>query len=146
MGLWVRSYYTHEFLKRHFGVTGAVAIYSIPGRLVLYVGMPGTKDAPSSDIFAWSLKSYAMDQVGSPLIPSGGLLNDVGIDVPAVFPGILLLILPFWSLVLASGSLAMILRLRSPVQFSMGNMFTAMTFLAVVLGMIAWLDRAWIGK
>jgi hypothetical protein len=26
------------------------------------------------------------------------------------------------------------------------SLFTAMTFLAVVLGMIPWLDRAWIGK
>jgi hypothetical protein len=45
-----------------------------------------------------------------------------------------------------SGSLAMLFRLRWPLRFTLRSLFIAMTFLAVVLGMIAWLDRAWIGK
>ena len=52
----------------------------------------------------------------------------------------------YWFLVLTSGSLAMILRIRWPVRFKLRSLFIATTFLAVVLGMIAWLDRAWIGK
>ena len=32
------------------------------------------------------------------------------------------------------------------MQFNLRSLFMATTFLAVVLGMIAWLDRAWIGK
>jgi hypothetical protein len=56
------------------------------------------------------------------------------------------LVLPYWFLVLASGSLAMAFQLRRPWRFNLRSLFIATTFLAVVLGMIAWLDRAWIGK
>ncbi len=54
--------------------------------------------------------------------------------------------LPYWFLVLTTGSLAMIFQLRWPLRFTLRSLFIATTFLAVVLGMIAWLDRAWIGK
>jgi hypothetical protein len=54
--------------------------------------------------------------------------------------------LPFWFLVLASGSLAMLYRIRWPLQYNHRTLFIATTFFAVVLGMIAWLDRAWIGS
>ena len=57
-----------------------------------------------------------------------------------------ILMLPFWFLVLTSGLLAMIFRLRWPLRFNLRSLFIATTLLAVVLGMIAWLDRAWIGK
>jgi hypothetical protein len=37
-------------------------------------------------------------------------------------------------------------RLRWSPRFFVRSLFIATTFLAVVIGMIAWLDRAWIGK
>ena len=43
-------------------------------------------------------------------------------------------------------SLAMAFQLRWPSRFNLRSLFVVTTFLAVVLGMIAWLDRAWIGK
>ena len=49
-------------------------------------------------------------------------------------------------LVFASGVLTVIFRWRWPWHFSLRSLFIATTFLAVVLGMIAWLDQAWIGK
>ena len=55
-------------------------------------------------------------------------------------------IIPYWFLVLATGSLAMAFQLRWPPRFTLRHLFLATTFLAVVLGMMAWLDRAWIGK
>jgi hypothetical protein len=55
-------------------------------------------------------------------------------------------VMPFWFLVLTSGALAMLFRLQRPWRFNLHHLFTAMTFLAVVLGTMAWLDRAWIGK
>ena len=146
MGMWVRSDCVHDILKGHFGDKGAMMIYSIPGRLVWYVGTPGTKDNPTSDNYAWSIKSYAMDQVGSPVLPSQGLLNDVGFVSLALSKEILSLVLPYWFLVLTSGSLAMLFQLRWPWRFNLRSLFIATTFLAVVLGMIAWLDRAWIGR
>jgi hypothetical protein len=56
------------------------------------------------------------------------------------------LIVPYWFLVLGSGLLAMIFKLRWPLRFKLRGMFALTTLFAVVLGMIAWLDRAWIGK
>jgi hypothetical protein len=32
-----------------------------------------------------------------------------------------------------------------PMRFNVRGLFIATTFLAVVLGMMAWLDKAWIG-
>jgi hypothetical protein len=55
-------------------------------------------------------------------------------------------VVPLWFLVLTSGSLATLFRLKWPWRFTLRSLFIATTFLAVVLGMIAWLDRAWIGK
>ena len=43
--------------------------------------------------------------------------------------------------VLTSGSLGIIFQLRWSWRFNLRRLFIAMTFLAVVLGMIAWLDR-----
>jgi hypothetical protein len=40
----------------------------------------------------------------------------------------------------------MLFQLRWPLRFTLRSMFVLTTFLSVVLGMIAWLDRAWIGK
>jgi hypothetical protein len=55
-------------------------------------------------------------------------------------------VMPYWFLVLASGSLAMLLRIHWPLRFNLRALFIATTFLAFVLGMMAWLDRGWIGK
>jgi hypothetical protein len=49
-------------------------------------------------------------------------------------------------LVLTSRSLAMAFQLHWPWRFTLHSLFIATTFLAVVLGMIACLDRSWIGK
>lgn len=53
---------------------------------------------------------------------------------------------PYWFLVFATGFLAMICQLRWPWRFTLRHLFIVTTFLAVVLGMIACLDRSWIGK
>jgi hypothetical protein len=63
------------------------------------------------------------------------------------FGGDPFLTLPYWFLVLVSGSLAMVFRMPwPPWRFDLRSLFILTTFLAVVLGMSAWLDRAWIGK
>jgi hypothetical protein len=56
------------------------------------------------------------------------------------------LMMPYWFLVLASGSLAAAFQMRWPLRFTLRSLFIATTFVAVLMGMIAWLDWAWIGK
>ena len=58
----------------------------------------------------------------------------------------LIAVVPYWFLVLASGSLAMAFRLWWPWRFTLRSLFIATTFLAVVLGMMVWLEMGWIGK
>ena len=53
---------------------------------------------------------------------------------------------PYWFLVFLSGTIAAILWKKREKRFSLRSLFIVTTFLAVVLGMIAWLDRAWIGR
>jgi hypothetical protein len=55
-------------------------------------------------------------------------------------------IVPSWLIVLTSGSLAILFQFRWPPLVTLRSLFIVTTFLAIVLGMIAWLDRAWIGK
>jgi hypothetical protein len=55
-------------------------------------------------------------------------------------------IFPHWFVTLVIGSLAILLRIRWSPRFTLRSLFVATTLLAVVLGMITWLDRGWIGK
>jgi hypothetical protein len=55
--------------------------------------------------------------------------------------------LPYWFLVLASGLLAIGLRAKwPPWRFSLRAFLITTIFLAVVLGMMSWLDRSWLGQ
>ena len=57
------------------------------------------------------------------------------------------LILPYWFLVLASGLMAIGLRMPwPPWRFSLRTFFVGTMFLAIVMGMMSWLDRSWLGK
>jgi hypothetical protein len=58
----------------------------------------------------------------------------------------LTLSIPRWPVILLTGIIAALTWIRAPWRFTLRSLFIATTFLAVVLGMIAWLDRAWIGK
>lgn len=55
--------------------------------------------------------------------------------------------LPYWFLVLGSGLLAIGLRTKwPPWRFSLRTFLIATMFLAVVLGMMSWRDRSWLGR
>jgi hypothetical protein len=97
-------------------------------------------------VSGWSLRLYPADMYSSPWIPDGNLLWKLGFSLTHDQIWGWQLYLPFWFLVTLSGSLAMICQLRWPWRFTLRHLFIATTFLAVVLGMIACLDRSWIGK
>jgi hypothetical protein len=52
---------------------------------------------------------------------------------------------PYWFPVLTSGSLAIIFRIRWTSRSTLRSLIIVMTLLAVVLGMMAWLDHSWNG-
>jgi hypothetical protein len=151
MALWVRSYDYQDTLT--VGITGTqtVALGSVPGRVLFdqwFAYAPHERRG-------WSIESEPVNATWTKPFPITGPLplmargTRFGFTVLNMGLGPLgtghSLMLPFWFLVFISGSLAMAFQLRWPWRFTLRSLFIATTFLAVVLGMIAWLDRSWIG-
>jgi hypothetical protein len=137
MGMWVRSYCTLDEMNRHLATQQGWTIASIPGRVILmHEYAQGSRD--------WLRTLSRVTNESDRPEPGGPFYQRLG-SYLRINPSTVLM-LPYWFLVLVSGSLAMIFRLRWPLQFNLRSLFIATTLLAVVLGMIAWLDRAWIGK
>jgi hypothetical protein len=150
--MWARSYYYQDTLSAGITRTHTFAVESIPGR-VLFGHLSALVPRERQE---WSFNSKLADQIWikSPITGSLPLLargTPFGFSIFILAPGPLgetghSVMLPFWFLVLASGSLAMLFQLRWPPQFTLRSLFIATTFLAILLGMIAWLDHSWIGK
>jgi hypothetical protein len=155
MGLWVRSQHWHDNLSAWFTNRCGFGISSVPGRVIAQafllhqpmIGLQGTmSSSPNAELW---VKPF--HQTGSstplnfvtrwgfavePVTAAGGPPGNDGYTI----------IVPYWFLVMTSGILAMLFQLRWPLRFTLRSLFIVTTFLAVVLGMIAWLDLAWIGK
>jgi hypothetical protein len=139
MGMWVRS---EQYLD---GLTGPIwskqaELVSVPGRLEM---TQRPRDAPPN-IWHWFERALPPNELLSE-IEDAKKFSTFGFQTHALWMGSAMQV-PYWFLVLTSGSLAMVLRLRWPWRFTLRSLFIATTVLAVVLGMIAWLDRAWIGQ
>jgi hypothetical protein len=126
MGMWVRSY-------RAYGPSTVLSI----GKAVLVAAV---HRGHAECVWQWKFRYGPTDEYAQHTI-----LNSIGFEVRRN-AGSIVAAIPFWFLVVASGSLAMAFQLRWPPRFTLRALFFATTFLAVVLGMSAWLDRAWIGK
>ena len=154
MGMWVRSYFWLDSVGGLIFPNQFLGVQSVLGKLV-FIQQPidpnrgkqsvvsqGSGSADASKDSPWFLSSM---KYPVPQHPSGWRRP----FYLKLFPDSranLLLEASIWFLVLISGSLAMALRMRWPPRFNLRSLFIATTFLAVVLGMMAWLDRAWIGK
>jgi hypothetical protein len=142
MGMWVRSCWQWDQLHGRFPNEEGFNVGTLPGRLVFH----SVTDTPPAN-WSWGLFTQVVQEKPQMF---GGLehrycARHLGFAAYRLQIGTAL-ILPFWYLVLTSGLLAMAFQLRWPPQFNLRNMFVLTTFLAVMLGMIAWLDRARIGK
>jgi hypothetical protein len=141
MGMWVRSYYWIDMLRGPYQDGRLFGITSMSGQLVIPVWPPGLNNSSPSRAWLWSTqanpkKSLSLREMFPPM--GFGKRNTAN---PAVVSYI-----PYWFLALATGLLAAACGKRWPRRFTLRSLFIATTFLAVVLGMIAWLDRAWIGR
>jgi hypothetical protein len=142
VALWVRSYQSWYEWRGRWADTRAFSAESIQGRLIVneFHLNPDTKWPSRLDgaPIGKSMKFPDLHLEPGMLSPLG-ILTYFSETASAV-------IMPYWCLVLVSGSLAQILRMRWPWRFNLRGLFIATTFVAVVLGMMAWLDRSWIGK
>jgi hypothetical protein len=139
-GMWVRSYWCANCLERILANQRHFIVESVSGQLsFVYIRKAGV-NAKVTALPLWRVSRWPPGPE-----PSGRQPN-LDFVVFSNAPGGFLSQIPYWLLVLTSGSLAMLLRMRSPWRFHLRQLFIVTTFLAVVLGMIACLDRSWIAR
>jgi hypothetical protein len=149
MGVWVRSYRWEDFVAFAYtksesltadSAFGEISFLHLDGEwakpyskvgyiiehrrvtaeyLTLYRISVATLDDPSFLGFRWGLSSY---------------VNSYYLQVP------------FWFPVLCFAALAGLPWYWQYLRFSLRTLLIAMTLATAILGMIAWLDRAWMGK
>jgi hypothetical protein len=148
MGMWVRSYRNWDTLNVRVWIPQGFSIYSRTGEIIWCC----PTDSITNRLWEITSTSLSADDI------AGGFnwqfnkmdwepefLCRIGFAGQSQATATAAMI-PYYFPVFASGFLAMICRLRWLPRFTLRTLFVAMTFLAVVLGMTAWLDRAWIGK
>jgi hypothetical protein len=149
MGMWVRSYRWVDELHGPIVGQQTFTLTSRPGRLLVTFDKSSANTPPvkKNGRPLWSLNSDRYGPSFQPeelqavwLYPAARFTHSIG--RPQLWGSVL----AYWFLVLVSGLLAMLFQLRWPLRFTLRSLFVVTTFVAVVLGMIAWLDRAWIGK
>ena len=136
MGLWVRSYWWLDHVnKRDFGVTSATGWVTVRW------------DGDPQSFHQLTFQSTSVEEMkkimGRPMTPGETMrvsMRKFGFVEGAIQ-------LPYWFLTLLISPFAIFAAASwRKWRFTLRTLFIATTFLAVVLGMIAWLDRAWIGK
>ena len=134
-GMWVRSYYGSDAVWLRLEKTIGCGVTSQYGRLLWIYddrGMPVNHTAVGTMPLTHALESSTRDRH-----------DFVGFKF---WYGQVKLVFPYWFAVLCSGGLAMICRSRWPWRFTLRSMFATTTLVTMVLGLMAWLDRAWIAK
>ena len=135
IGLWVRSYYRSDLLFRLDKNNHVIGIGSEKGMVYLWPGHTVPPIPSTSGLQGWQFSSGNIaNRPGS--FQWGSFQWTVSAEITRIN-------VPYWfitPLVAAAACLPWIKR------FSLRSLFIATTFLAVVLGMIAWLDHSWIGK
>jgi hypothetical protein len=147
MGLWVRSYRTGDVLHGHLDAPRVFKVTSLRGTLT-FVEFP----AWSGDYkTTWGI-NRPDDEKRIPIIYDKGAYETTmgfGIKQASVRPGssnILIVSLPHWFLVMVPATLIAALKTRPVWRFTLLELLIVTTCVSIVLGMFAWIDRAWIGK
>jgi hypothetical protein len=134
MGMWIRSYWRYD----------EITLSSVSDPFPI-MSMRGVIGGEFKGIPLWTdFSSWKSLQYPQPYEPSYPTYSFLYFRLKIGSQGLVIAI-PYWFLVLTSGSLALVSKLRRQWQFTLRHLFIVTTFLAVVLGMIACLDRSWIG-
>ena len=135
MGMWVRSYWRIDAI----GATSGNNDFVIGSeRGVIFCGGNGSfRTAIATGV--WRTESDLPDE--GPLPQPSFLLFHFEYDQSGAE-----ILIPYWFLVLSTGLLSILFWYKRGWQFTLRDLLIATTLLAIVLGMIACLDRAWIGK
>jgi hypothetical protein len=149
MGMWVRSYHVWDVLHGYYAGNHKIRVESRLGRVFFASQYLDSIDRATFNERPkwWTIIHIPITNQDSQEWPRpldwGNSWGFWATSVSWTTPS---LTVPYWFLALSTGALAMLFQLRWPWRFSLRTMLIATTIVAVVLGMIAWLDRAWIGK
>jgi hypothetical protein len=138
MGMWVRSYRSLDTLSVAYAHSRCLRIGSFQGRI--------TGQFRQFDEHDWWNLWHSQLESRLEYQDDNGQKTDARWVHIMRYSTFNELDIPYWLLVLISGLSAILLHLGQPWRFTLRHLFIMTTFLAVLLGMIAWLDRAWIGK
>ena len=141
MGMWVRSY---SATAEGWPNMPGIVIQSVHGVVVLYEHSADRTGLPNDRSSALKAKAKLL-YIAAQMSCRGRFSSALGF-AHYFSSGGSLIRLPYWFLVLTTGTLARAFQIRWSPRFTLRSLFVATTFLAVVLGMIAWLDRDWVGK
>jgi hypothetical protein len=144
MGMWVRSYWWCDELISHYTDTQVCSVLSVVGKVWLQSTDLGPVQLTERKIISVPIGNRKMPEFPVPPLPLG-FSTTWGFQAEFSWASSTMIV-PYWFLVLTIGSLAMVSQFRWPWRFTLRTLFIATTFLAIVLGMIAWLDHSWIGK
>jgi hypothetical protein len=136
IGLWVRSYWWWDWAEGQASALFHVRVFSGHGQFGIETSL---RTKANSQL--WSMSSTSVETLMAGIDP--GSFSRIWGRFEFGSYG---LFLPYWFLVPVFATLSAVPWIRPPRRFSLRTLFIAITFLAIVLGMIAWLDRAWIGK
>jgi hypothetical protein len=156
MGQWVRSHRWHDEIYVWFTNRYGCGISSMPGRIVCHafllrqpmIGLQRftIRSTPNAELW---MKQFLQTGPSSPLnyVTRWGFAIEPATmgGGPAGQDGYTFIV-PYWFLVLASGSLAVIFWMPWPWRFNLRILFFVTTFVAIIATMSAWLDRSWIGE
>jgi hypothetical protein len=156
MGLWVRSYRLQMGLHAHLDDRTVFTVRLEPGAITFrdfpawsgdrwptwgVEGRYSAGDVPEINFddgrektFGFVLNRTAVKRSGKGTFSKSDPAN------------ILIISIPLWSLVALAAALAIALKAKPRWRFTMFELLGVTTSVAIGLGMIAWLDRAWIGK
>ena len=143
VGLWVRSYRYHDTVGLCRQGLWGVAFFTWRGTAACCAG-PGPV-APPTPAWLWDCRSEVIHPGSTRVYEEPAILNCMGFRVHYLPKNRYAhVIVPFAYLVPLGVVLAMLFQLRWPWRFTLRHVFVLTTFLALVLGMIAWLNPAWL--
>jgi hypothetical protein len=140
MGMWVRSYYWMDDFISPCTSSCEFGRGSVGGRLV--VGAISGGDEPA----AFRHTPVANDSSELANLDRSWI-TFAGFGIPRTgATGLYAVMFPYWFAIVIAAAFGFATRRHVTYSISLRTLFIATTLLAVVLGMIAWLDRAWIGN
>jgi hypothetical protein len=156
MGMWVRSYWWFDQFAGPYSTVSYFGVTLVQGQVTVAVTDDTLLGATLGRNWKWRgfpLKDWDK-AIASPVayFPAGkpGPFFSMTMRLPRVtsngFTSIRIteFVIPYWLPISISISLAALPWL--PFRFSLRSLFIATTALAILMGMIVWLDQAWIGK